>query len=734
MGRQQFSKYYMHLVIVAGAAAFLVSIRHLPIGRLDLRFLLLALLTISVTSRFVVRLPRASGSITVTDAFVFLTLLLYGGEAGVVLAATEGACAGMRVSKKPVTVLFNAGAMACATFITASVLALMFGGLPNLHDQPLSIALTTVCTMALVQYIAHTVIVSIGTAFKTNEPIWQTWTKHYLWSSVTYFGGAIVSGAVVGVNDTVGFYSLILIVPVVCIIYYTYARYVEDIKATAAKAEQAERERAEQAERHVEELNRYIAELESIRVELQQSKEHFRHAAFHDALTGLPNRALLTTHLKLAIGRAKRQEGHYFAVLFFDLDRFKNINDSLGHGAGDQLLIAIARRVEDCLRPTDTVARLGGDEYAILLDGLEDFGVAVEIAERLQNELGQPFNLDGQEVYITASIGIALSTSQYEHPEGILRDADTAMYRAKEKGKARYELFDTGMHTRAVALLRLENDLRRAVERCEFRVHYQPIVSLENERVVGFEALVRWYHPERGFVPPSEFIPLAEETGLVADIDQWVLRESCRQVREWQNMSPANRSLTLSANLSSKELTQSDLIERVQRVLADTDFDPHSLKLEITESAVMENADTAARVLTRLRELGVRLSIDDFGTGYSSLSYLHRFPVTTLKIDRSFVSRMGDGDENFEIVRTIMTLASNLGMDTVAEGVETEQQLAHLRTLKCQYGQGYLFSRPLDSVAATALLSQRASTQRLLPARTTTEPSVAPEPITPYIN
>jgi diguanylate cyclase (GGDEF)-like protein len=724
----------MHLVIVAGAAAFLVSIRHLPIGRLDLRFLLLALLTISVTSRFVVRLPRASGSITVTDAFVFLTLLLYGGEAGVLLAATEGACAGMRVSKKPVTVLFNAGAMACATFITASVLALMFGGLPNLHDQPLSIALTTVCTMALVQYIAHTVIVSIGTALKTNEPIWQTWTKHYLWSSVTYFGGAIVSGAVVGVNDTVGFYSLILIVPVVCIIYYTYARYVEDIKATAAKAEQAERERAEQAERHVEELNRYIAELESIRVELQQSKEHFRHAAFHDALTGLPNRALLTTHLKLAIGRAKRQEGHYFAVLFFDLDRFKNINDSLGHGAGDQLLIAIARRVEDCLRPTDTVARLGGDEYAILLDGLEDFSVAVEIAERLQNELGQPFNLDGQEVYITASIGIALSTSQYEHPEGILRDADTAMYRAKEKGKARYELFDTGMHTRAVALLRLENDLRRAVERCEFRVHYQPIVSLENERVVGFEALVRWYHPERGFVPPSEFIPLAEETGLVADIDQWVLRESCRQVREWQNMSPANRSLTLSANLSSKELTQSDLIERVQRVLADTDFDPHSLKLEITESAVMENADTAARVLTRLRELGVRLSIDDFGTGYSSLSYLHRFPVTTLKIDRSFVSRMGDGDENFEIVRTIMTLASNLGMDTVAEGVETEQQLAHLRTLKCQYGQGYLFSRPLDSVAATALLSQRASTQRLLPARTTTEPAVAPEPITPYIN
>ncbi|HEV2708461.1 MAG TPA: EAL domain-containing protein [Pyrinomonadaceae bacterium] len=734
MGRQQFSKYYMQLVIAAGAVAFLVSIRHLPIGRLDLRFLLLALLTVSVTSRFVIRLPRASGSITVTDAFVFLTLLLYGGEAAVLLAATEGACAGMRVSRKPITVLFNAGAMACATFITASVLVFMFGEPPSLHHQPLSLALTTVCTMALVQYIGHTVIVSIGLALKTDEPVWQTWTKHYLWSSVTYFGGAVVSGAVVGVDDTVGFYSLILTVPVVCIIYYTYARYVEDIKATAAKAEQAERERAEQAERHVEELNRYIAELESIRIELQQSKEHFRHAAFHDALTGLPNRALLTTHLKLAIGRAKRQEGHYFAVLFFDLDRFKNINDSLGHGAGDQLLIAIARRVEDCLRPTDTVARLGGDEYAILLDGLEDFSIAVEIAERLQNELAQPFNLDGQEVYITASIGIALSTSQYEHPEGILRDADTAMYRAKEKGKARYELFDTGMHTRAVALLRLENDLRRAVERCEFRVHYQPIVSLENERVVGFEALVRWYHPERGFVPPSEFIPLAEETGLVADIDQWVLRESCRQVREWQNLSPSNRSLTLSANLSSKELTQSDLIERVQRVLADTDFDPHSLKLEITESAVMENADTAARVLAQLRELGVRLSIDDFGTGYSSLSYLHRFPVTTLKIDRSFVSRMGDGDENFEIVRTIMTLASNLGMDTVAEGVETEQQLAHLRTLKCHYGQGYLFSRPLDSVAATALLSQRASTQRLLPARTTAEPTVAPEPITPYIN
>ncbi len=522
--------------------------------------------------------------------------------------------------------------------------------------------------------------------------------------------------------------------PIISIVYFTYHKYLEDIRATSAIAEQAERERREQAERHVEELNSYIEEQRRISQALQESKEKFRHAAFHDALTGLPNRALLTDHLKLAIERARRREDHLFAVLFLDLDRFKNINDSLGHNIGDQLLIAIARRVENCLRPMDTVARLGGDEFAILLDGLEDAAAAVHIAERIQESLMQPYNLSGHEVYTSTSIGITLSTTNYEHPENLLRDADTAMYRAKENGKARYELFDTVMHARAVALLKLENDLRRAIERQEFEVYYQPIIRLETNEISGFEALIRWNHPERGFVSPTEFIPLAEETGLIMEIGQWVLREACGQMQRWQWLAPTARPLTMAVNLSGKQFKQPDIIEQIKKTLRETNCDPRSLKLEITESAVMENAEAATQMLTQLRDLGVQLSIDDFGTGYSSLSYLHRFPVTTLKIDRSFIGRMGTGDENSEIVRTIMTLAGNLGMDVVAEGVETEDQLTQLTALKCEYGQGYLFSKPVNAAAAQALLQQRAHGRAQVP-YPVNEPTIfALDIVTPHIN
>jgi diguanylate cyclase (GGDEF)-like protein/PAS domain S-box-containing protein len=436
----------------------------------------------------------------------------------------------------------------------------------------------------------------------------------------------------------------------------------------------------------------------------KQMEEKLLHDAFHDALTGLPNRALFMDHLKLAVERAKRPRKKYlFAVLFLDLDRFKNINDSLGHTIGDQVLVATAARIEKCLRHLDTVARFGGDEFAVLLDGVEDVNDTIRVAQRLQREMATPINVGGHEVFTTVSIGIALSSTGYERPEEVVRDADTAMYRAKAAGKSRYEIFDTGMHSRAVALLRLETDLRRAVEREEFVVHYQPIVSLADDVIQGFEALVRWQHPERGLVSPSEFIPVAEETGLIIPLGRWVLRESCSQMHRLQAASGESHPLSLSVNLSGRQFMQPDLIGQVKQILDETGFDPRRLHLEITESSVIENTETVTEMLLQLRAIGIRLSMDDFGTGYSSLSYLHRFPIHTLKIDRSFVSG-GDGEN--EIVRTIIMLARNMGMDIVAEGVETPEQLNYLRELRCEYGQGFLFSRPLDIDAACRLLER----------------------------
>jgi len=443
----------------------------------------------------------------------------------------------------------------------------------------------------------------------------------------------------------------------------------------------------------------------------KQVEEKLIHDAFHDGLTGLPNRALFMDRLRLAVGRAARNSKHLFAVLFLDLDRFKNVNDSLGHTVGDQLLVAIARRLETCLRHIDTVARFGGDEFAVLIDGVEDAGDAVRVAERLQREVTTPINVGGLEVFTSASIGIALSSTGYELPEDVLRDADTAMYRAKAAGKARHEIFDTAMHDRAVALLQLETDLRRAVERCEFVVHYQPIVSLSDDRIRGFEALVRWRHPDRGLLTPSEFISVAEETGLIIPLGLWVLREACGQMARWQESFGPARPLSLSVNISGNQFMQPDLVEQVKRVLEETGFDPRCLQLEITESSVIENTETVTAMLLQLRSLGIRLSMDDFGTGYSSLSYLHRFPIHTLKIDRSFVSGCGAGEEN-EIVRTIIMLARNMGMEVVAEGVETEEQLASLRDLSCEYGQGFLFSHPLDPDTTARLLSSGAGAPR----------------------
>jgi diguanylate cyclase (GGDEF)-like protein/PAS domain S-box-containing protein len=439
--------------------------------------------------------------------------------------------------------------------------------------------------------------------------------------------------------------------------------------------------------------------------ERKKAEEQLQRRAFYDPLTNLPNRALFLDRLQHLFFRSRRALAQpLFAVLFLDLDRFKAINDSLGHQAGDELLVGAARRLERCLRPGDTLARLGGDEFTVLLDGISSEADATSVAERIHAELTAPLEVRGYEIFTSVSVGIALSSAGYHCPEDMLRDADTAMYRAKAAGRARHQVFAGDMHQRAVSSLRLETDLRRALERKEILPYYQPIIDLERGVVVGFEALARWRHPTRGMLPPDLFIPVAEESGLIAAIGEWMLAEACRQVRAWQQLYPAWSKLSVSVNVSGRQLSQGGIATEVERVLATTGLDPTCLALEITESLLMNNLSAGAGVVQRLHAMDVRLYLDDFGTGYSSLAYLHSFPVHALKVDKSFVNGMDGGAHPSAIVKAIVSLAHNLGMQVIAEGVETPAQMEALRALHCERGQGFLFSQPLPAEKAEQLL------------------------------
>ena len=442
-------------------------------------------------------------------------------------------------------------------------------------------------------------------------------------------------------------------------------------------------------------------ELQRRTADAERIEQQLRHDALHDRLTGLPNRAFFVERVRIAVERARRNPEECFGVLFLDLDNFKAINDSFGHVAGDELLLEVSRRLTGCLRSLDMLARLGGDEFALLLENIREPSDAARVAERLQASLQTPITVGEDEAYTSVSLGIAVHSEADDHPQHLLRSADLALYRAKEQGRARFQVFDPRMHEEAVRRLRLETDLRRALERNQFRLHYQPVVSLDTGRIVAVEALLRWEHPERGLVPPGEFIHVAEEAGIISEISRWVLEQACRQCQSWRRDHGDDAPESVWVNLSMRQLAEGGLARQVSEVLQSLRFEAKRLTLEVTENLLVENVDVSLRTLSELHELGVRVFMDDFGSGHSSLGFLDRLAIDGIKIDRTFIGHLGAGDRPLQLVRTIVALVRGLGFIPIAEGVETEEQLRLLRDMGCEFAQGFHFSRavPADGIA-----------------------------------
>ncbi|MBK7392568.1 MAG: EAL domain-containing protein [Chloracidobacterium sp.] len=791
---------YMMTVIILGAVCLIAAVFSLPIERADVYLPVLAALTVIVGSRVTIQIPRFKSHVAVSDTFIFLTLMLYGGEFAIILSAVEAFVSSWRFCNRKITVFFNASAVAISTTLVFSFLK--GAGLyspEQLHGQAGSFTnfVIVLSVMAMGQFAVNTSLAAIYDSLKSALPLWETWKSKYIWTFFSYFVGAIGAGVLIQLSDSAGIGIIFATFPVIFFVFLSYRMYMKNIEISIQQAEQAEQyanilESQSEALRESEErfrsafdhapigigllsptgswlkVNQALsdilgyAEKDFLAMDFQaitlpddlgktlvkihellsgkiascqmeqryihktgrvvwtswsvsaahdstskqpnlifqlqditdrkSAEQKLQHEATHDVLTGLPNRLYFMNKLTAALDRTRSIEGYKASVLFIDLDRFKYVNDSLGHVIGDQLLRCIAERLGECMRPADTVARLGGDEFTILVEGKYDTAEVLHIADRIQEKFSVPFDLSGHEVYSTASIGILHASKNHQSSEDMMRDADIAMYQAKRAGKARHEVFDEAMHSIVKETLRLETDLRRAVERDEIQVYYQPIYDLATGRIESVESLARWYHPEFGPISPSKFIPLAEEIGLIDNLCAQVLKRACGDIGTLSLVE----KLPVSVNLSCRQFSQTKLVGSIHDILDETGFSPKDLRLEITESVFFEHQERAVETLNDLRNSGIEINIDDFGTGYSNLGYLQKLPVSALKIDRTFVSMIDADGNNDDIVRAIITLARNFGLKVVAEGIETDAQLNVLRGLECEGGQGYLFAAPMS--------------------------------------
>lgn len=719
MDRKTRAEYFKALVIGLAFVVLTYSLLHITDGSIDLGYFLILAFSVLITPRTNLTLPHSKLTVSFSDAVIFLTFLTYGGELAILIAFVESFANCIHLKKKGVMkgrwiALFNASAISIVTAISYGMLTLYSRSVGSSLDLTNTRTLITVLgILALSQFFGSSFFAAVYQHINTNEGVWRIWKTQCLTSSLTQFMGVCLSGTIYKLINFADLLVVGLAAVGLVLVYFSYRQTIGEIGNAILQAESAEREKVEvererrrEAEKHAAQLAVTLENEEKANEAFRKSEKDLQRAALYDSLTNLPNRKHFGDYLADLINQYRDDPALTFYVLFLDLRKFKNINDSLGHTLGDKVLMIAAKRFVRMLNPTDMVARIGGDEFAIILRNLSSAGKAQKVARRVFESIAQPFSLSGNNISISVNIGIAPCDTEYETPEQVLRDADIAMHYAKEKDTG-VAIFTKELRVRFLERVRLENDLGCAIDRGELSMNYQPLVDIQDGGLLGFEALLRWNHSDFGNIPPNKFIPIAEESGLILPITVWILNETTRQLARWQRISPENRDLIMSVNISGKHLTNNELIDDVENALAISKISPSSLKLEITESAAMENVEHSINMLNRLKKLGVQLSIDDFGTGYSSLSYLHRLPFDTLKIDRSFVYSVGEMGENSEILQTIISLAKNLKRKVIAEGIETEAQLSLLQNLGCDYGQGYYLARPQTKENAEKSLYER---------------------------